>query len=115
MTDYNDEAAAQRYADPENLTPVGPALPLRNTRRNLAKHVPVRFSAELIAAVKHLADLDGTTVSTWIRTVVSREVDRRQRRPETTHSPGGHLDITSPPQVAETQAMEAMQHLQGVA
>ena len=112
MGDYDDEAAARRYADPENLTPAGPALPTtRGPRRNLGKHVPVRFTADLIAAVKRLADVDGMTVSTWIRTVVSREVDRRQPPAQTKHSPGGTLEFPYVP-VTETQAVEPTQELQ---
>ena len=34
--------------------------------------------------VKRLADRDGMTVSTWIRNVVTREVERRSPRPMTT-------------------------------
>jgi hypothetical protein len=108
MSDYNDDAAARRYEDPENLTPAGPARRVRSqpSRAGLGKHVPVRFSAELIAAVKRLADMDGTTVSTWIRTVVGREVERRRPRPVTEHSTGPILEFQSLPGSTRTVAVE---------
>ena len=40
-------------------------------------HVPVRFSESVIARVKLLALRDGVTVSTWIRNLVLKEVERR--------------------------------------
>ena len=47
-------------------------------------HVPVRFSESVIARVKTLASIDGVTVSTWIRNLVLKEVERRS--PPTTGS-----------------------------
>jgi hypothetical protein len=44
----------------------------------LSGHVPVRFSPSLVLAVKALADFDGVTVSTWIRGLVTREIERRR-------------------------------------
>ena len=40
-------------------------------------HVPVRFPQATIDCVKRLADEDGMTVSSWIRQVVRRELQRR--------------------------------------
>jgi predicted DNA binding CopG/RHH family protein len=106
MAEY-DDAAAQHYEDPENLTPAGPGRRVRTAgTRALDTHVPVRFSAELIAAVKRLADVDGMTVSTWIRTTVSREVERRRPRPTTEHSAGPTLEFQSPPRSTQTVALE---------
>ena len=72
----DDNDAAKFYSDPDNLRPAG--SPRRRVGgKALSSHVPVRFSPALVAAVKVLAELDGTTVSTWIRNVVAREVQRR--------------------------------------
>lgn len=49
----------------------------RRTANGLSSHVPVRFSPEMIEAVKRLADEDGLTVSSWIRGLVSTELERR--------------------------------------
>jgi predicted DNA binding CopG/RHH family protein len=72
-----DETAAQFYEDPANLEPMG--TPHRVARENLrlASHVPIRFSATTIAKVKNLAEEDGLTVSSWIRRLAEREVERR--------------------------------------
>jgi hypothetical protein len=112
MSDYDDDDAARRYEDPENLTPVGTGRRARTGgSRALDTHVPVRFNAELIAAVKRLADTDGMTVSTWIRTTVSREVERRRPRPTTEHSAGPTLVFESPPRSTQTVALEAVRQL----
>jgi hypothetical protein len=112
MTEYDDDAAARRYEDPEYLNPAGPARRVRTGgSRGLGRHVPVRFNAELIAAVKRLADIDGVTVSTWIRTVVGREVDRRRPRPITEHSTGPTLEFQSQPGSTRTVALEPEREL----
>jgi hypothetical protein len=49
----------------------------RRKSSGLSSHVPVRFSPEAIQAVKRLADEDGLTVSSWIRSLVGRELERR--------------------------------------
>ena len=82
----SDDEAYEYYADPENLVPAGPG------RRRKAKstHVPIRFTPEMVAEVKQLAEVDRKTVSTWIRDVVSAEVERRRpRRPESRASSTG--------------------------
>ncbi len=59
------------YADPENQTPQGPA------RRRTAKYtelVPVRFPADTLERVRHLADADDRSVSSWIRRAVEHEL-----------------------------------------
>lgn len=77
-----DIEAQEFYADPANQLPAGSAV--RRTGRRLSATVPVRFPQAVIDAVKRLADLDGVTVSSWIRNVVVREVMRRQPAPVTT-------------------------------
>jgi hypothetical protein len=72
----NDAEAFEHYKDPANLTPSGPAK--RLTRKALDTHVPVRFAAETIDAVRSIAERDGLTVSSWIRRLVTEEVQRRQ-------------------------------------
>ncbi len=86
MTD--DEAFAF-YADPANQRP-GARVPKRASTA-MTGHVPVRFSDDLIARVKAIAAQDGQTVSSWIRHVVLREVERRQ--PPTTGPTGPVLTI----------------------
>ncbi|HLK01484.1 MAG TPA: hypothetical protein VKU39_16480 [Streptosporangiaceae bacterium] len=71
-----DSDAHEFYRDPEHLAVAGPGQ--RRERPMKTAMVPVRFTPELIAAVKHLALLDAVTVSTWIRNLVAREVQRRQ-------------------------------------
>ncbi len=64
------------YKDPENQAPAGPAY--RRVAPRLSSTVPVRFPQEMIAAVKRFADLDGMTVSSWIRRLVAKEIRRRE-------------------------------------
>jgi hypothetical protein len=45
--------------------------------RLLTSHVPIRFRPQTIERAKLIAERDGMTVSSWIRTVVEREVERR--------------------------------------
>ncbi len=40
--------------------------------------IPVRFAPEVITVVKRFAVEDGVTVSTWIRGLVGRDIQRRQ-------------------------------------
>lgn len=74
----DDEAMYEYYADPDNRVPAGPGR--RRASKPLTTHVPIRFSAEVIAEVKQLADKDRKTVSSWVRDVVEAEVDRRRPR-----------------------------------
>jgi hypothetical protein len=74
----DDEQAYEFYSDPKNLEPGGPGRRRKAGRSVLTSHVPVRFPPATIAAVKSLAEADGVTVSTWIRQVVQKEVERRQ-------------------------------------
>jgi hypothetical protein len=49
----------------------------KRPRPNLSTHVPVRFRPEVIEQVRIVAEHDGVTVSTWIRSVVDRAVAAR--------------------------------------
>lgn len=75
-TTTEGEMTEDFYQDPEHLAPAGPAR--RRQRPILSEMVPVRFPREMIAAVKRFASQDGMTVSTWIRRLVAREIERRQ-------------------------------------
>jgi hypothetical protein len=72
-----DDNAAQFYSDPKNRQPVGRGRKQDASPGRLANHVPIRFSTETISRVKVLAELDGLTVSSWVRGVVEREIERR--------------------------------------
>jgi len=73
----SEEAKAHEfYANPEHLAAAGRGQ--QRHRPMKSAMTPVRFSPEMIAAVKHFASLDGVTVSTWIRRLVGRELQRRQ-------------------------------------
>ncbi len=60
------------YADPKNQTPQGPP---RRRKAKLTESVPVRFPAETIERVRHLADIDDRSVSSWIRRAVEHELE----------------------------------------
>ena len=69
----SDAEAFEYYEDPAKREPAtGP--PRRRPDRPLTQHVPVRFPAETIEQVKRLAEVDGMTVSAWIRRAVERAV-----------------------------------------
>ena len=61
----NEAEAYEFYADPDHLTASGPGQ--RRRRPMKSGMIPVRFSPDMIAAVKRFASQDGVTVSTWIR------------------------------------------------
>lgn len=82
MAMSDDQSSYEYYADPDNRVPAGPVR--RRASKPLTTHVPIRFSPEVIAQVKKLADQDGKTVSSWVRDVVGAEVERRQPRVPTT-------------------------------
>jgi len=75
MATADDEAYAY-YADPKNQVPAGPG----RSRTAKSTHVPIRFTPEMIADVKQLAEEDRKTVSSWVRDVVGAELDRRRPR-----------------------------------
>ncbi len=72
----DDRQAYEYYRDPANQVPAGAAV--RREGRRMSATVPVRFPPEVIEAVKRFARQDGVTVSTWIRQLVGREIQRRQ-------------------------------------
>jgi hypothetical protein len=72
----NEAEAHEFYKDPEHLATAGPGR--RRERPMKSAMVPVRFSQEMIATVRRFASQDGVTVSTWIRRLVGREIQRRQ-------------------------------------
>ncbi|MGH3403501.1 MAG: hypothetical protein ACRDRJ_13540 [Streptosporangiaceae bacterium] len=68
--------AHEFYKNPDHLavTAGAGAPPPQRLKSGL---IPVRFTPDMIAAVKRLAHDDGVTVSTWIRRLVGRELQRR--------------------------------------
>ena len=74
---YDDDAAAAFYSNPDNRKPAGPPRARAGQARVLTSHVPIRFRPQTIAKAKAIAERDGMTVSSWIRGVVEREVERR--------------------------------------
>ncbi len=72
----SDEEAAEYYRQPEHQEPASAPARRRSTP-GLSEHVPIRFRPDVIANVRILAAKDQKTVSTWIRDVVEREVNRR--------------------------------------
>ena len=76
----SDEEMYRHYADPDNRVPAGEP---RRRNRGMSSHVPIRFRPEIIAEVKYVARNDGKTISSWIRELVERELERR-RPPEQT-------------------------------
>jgi hypothetical protein len=75
-TTTEGEMTEDFYQDPEHLVPAGPAR--RRERPTMSGMVPVRFPQDMIAAVKRFASQDGMTVSTWIRRLVAKEIERRE-------------------------------------
>jgi len=72
----SEAQAHEFYKDPEHLAAAGPGQ--RRERPMKSGMIPVRFSPEMVAAVKRFASRDGVTVSTWIRRLVGRELQRLQ-------------------------------------
>lgn len=79
-----DDAAAAYYELEANRQVEGPAHKRSSVAKRLSSHVPVRFEARSIEAVRRFADEDGMTVSSWIRAIVEREVQWRLARLSTT-------------------------------
>ena len=86
-----DEEAFEHYKDPENRKPAGGVYEV--PKRALSRHVPIRFRRQTIAKAKAIAERDGMTVSSWIRGVVEREVERRMPAPPQTHP--SHVRMTT--------------------
>lgn len=83
----SDEEAFEHYKDADNRMPTTGA-PYRVPKSALSRHVPIRFRPSTIAKAKVIADRDGMTVSSWIRGVVEREVERRMPASPETHRSG---------------------------
>lgn len=71
----DDRAAAEFYADPDNVRAGQNVTP--SVKRGLGGHIPVRFPPEMVEQIKLVAQQDGVTVSTWIRRLVANELVRR--------------------------------------
>jgi hypothetical protein len=80
-----DAEAFEHYDDPARREPAS-GRPNRRPDRALTEHVPVRFPAATIEAVRALAEADGMTVSAWIRRSVERAIHARVASPA---SPAG--------------------------
>jgi hypothetical protein len=65
------QAPFDYYEGPARHEPA-PGAPRRRPERPLTQHMPVRFPAETIEQVRRLAEVDGMTVSAWIRRAVER-------------------------------------------
>lgn len=103
----SETQAHEFYKDPEHLATAGPGQ--RRERPMKTAMVPVRFSQEMIAAVRRFASQDGVTVSTWIRRLVHREIQRRQP-PVTSPALGPlrdvRLDYSAPPRTETVSPAE---------
>jgi hypothetical protein len=81
------------YDDDDNVT-IAPTAATRGPARKstLSSHLPIRFAPAVLAAARRLAVVDGVSISTWVRQLVEREVQRRT--PTTTHpSPAPRVDV----------------------
>jgi hypothetical protein len=67
---------AMTNSSPEKPTPASPRARAGQARL-LTSHVPIRFRPQTIERAKVIAERDGMTVSSWIRTVIEREVEKR--------------------------------------
>jgi Mobilization protein NikA len=77
-----DAESFEHYDDPARREPAtGP--PRRRRERALTQHVPVRFPAATVEAVRELAEADGMSVSAWIRRTVERAVNESTNPDET--------------------------------
>jgi hypothetical protein len=79
-----DEEAYEFYKNPDNLTTTGRVYEV--PKGVLSRHVPIRFRPQTIAKAKAIAQRDGMTVSSWIRGVIEREVERRMPASQTRRS-----------------------------
>jgi hypothetical protein len=97
--------AHEFYKNPEHLaaaqTPGAP--PPQPLKSGL---IPVRFTPDVIAAVKRLAQDDGVTVSTWIRRLVGRELQRRMpsKTGPRVEAPAIYVDYSASGPTSETRS-----------
>ncbi len=101
----NEAEAYEFYADPDHLTASGPGQ--RRRRPMKSGMIPVRFSPDMIAAVKRFASQDGVTVSTWIRRLVSRELLRRQPPATAVAGKVPSVEFTYPPTLRPQSTTES--------
>lgn len=78
MTEIGDAEAFDHYDDPAHPEPTAREVRRRRVR-TLARHVPVRFHADTIEALRPLAQTDGMTISAWIRRAVDLAIRQGQR------------------------------------
>jgi hypothetical protein len=90
---------AEFYKNPDNLKMGRRVTPA--PRAPMTGHVPIRFSESVIARVKVLAARDGVTVSTWIRNLVVKEIERRSQ-PKTVGFVFTPTWVTRPPMALTT-------------
>ena len=69
----DDQEAYDFYSNPANRLTAGPGV--KRAGQPQVDMNRIRFTTEVIEAVKRRASDDGTTVGSWIRRVVSRELD----------------------------------------
>jgi hypothetical protein len=91
----SEAQAHEFYKDPEHLAAAGPGQ--RREQPMKSGMIPVRFAPDVIAAVKRFASQDGVTVSTWIRRLVGREIQRRQPPATTAASQAPSVQFDYPP------------------
>jgi hypothetical protein len=96
-----DDEAARHYEDPVNRAPAGPDRRRRQATR-LSNHVPIRFRSDVVARIRTLAARDGQTVSSWVRSVVEREIERRLAITQT-ESGARDVRIQPPPEPTSTK------------
>jgi hypothetical protein len=86
-----------RYYDDHDMVTSGPPItPKRRPR--LTNYLPIRFAPEYLGAARALAIEDGVSISTWVRTLVEREVLRRSPATTTTSNAGEFRLIYPAPQ-----------------
>lgn len=79
--------------------------------RLLTTHVPIRFRPHTIEKAKAIAERDGMTVSSWIRGVVEREVEKRMPASPQTYASASGIALrithrTDPTIQGETQTRD---------
>jgi len=98
----NGKEDAAFYKDPANLQAGQRVTP--KSRPSMKGHVPIRFPEDVIAQVKLLAERDGLTVSSWIRTLVLHELERRSA-PTTGHAYWASIKWHSRPPVESPRSV----------
>jgi hypothetical protein len=103
----DEKEAFDYYAKEENQVPAGPAR-RRTSSSGKSSHVPIRFLPETIAKVKVLAARERKTVSSWIRDLVEREVERRLPAPRSEAFAWPLRIVTSPHETSVTEAQGSL-------